>query len=365
MEAACAFGSKVSESIFYLFSVRGHQPFTGNLHYLNPRAVWSVVALISLLLSHHTSWKGLRMHQLPFRRPGRFYRGNLHTHSTRSDGQLAPEVVVEAYRAHGYDFVALTDHFLKQFDYPLTDTSGLRSATFTTLIGAELHAPRTEAGLNWHLVAVGLPLDFAPPSPTESGPELAARAASLGAFVGIAHPAWYSLTLADALTIEAAHAVEVYNEGSAQWSDRGNSWYLCDLMLGHGRRVNAYAADDAHFLSSRPAAFAAWVQVRAAELTPEALLAALRAGAYYSSQGPEIHNIAVERGQIAISCSPAATIIVTGASVQACQAHGESLTTAAFPLAAFTGSYCRVTVIDALGRRAWSNPIWLTDFAAE
>jgi histidinol phosphatase-like PHP family hydrolase len=303
------------------------------------------------------------MHQLPFHQPGRFYRGNLHTHSTRSDGALSPEVVLEAYRAREYDFIALTDHFLKRYSYPLTDTRSLRSATFTTLIGAELHAPRTEAGLDWHLVAVGLPLDFAPPSPTESGPELAARAASHGAFVGIAHPAWYSLTLADALTIEAAHAMEVYNEGSAQWSDRGNSWYLCDLMLGHGRRVNAYAADDAHFLSSRPAAFGAWVQVRATELSPEALLAALRAGAYYSSQGPEIHDVAVEQGQIAIPCSPAATIIVSGTSVQACQAHGESLTTVTFPLAAFAGSYCRVTVIDSLGKRAWSNPIWLNDFA--
>src|SRR5215469_12380540 len=208
------------------------------------------------------------MHTLPFRQPGRFYRGNIHTHSTRSDGALSPEAVIEAYQKHGYDFVALTDHFLERFGYPVTDTRPLRSADFTTLLGAELHAPRTEAGLDWHLVGVGLPLDFAPPAPGETGPQLAARAAASGAFVGIAHPAWYSLTVADALSIEAAHAVEVYNEGTAQWSDRGNSWYLCDLMLGHGRRINAYAADDAHFLSSRPAAFAAWVQVRATELSP-------------------------------------------------------------------------------------------------
>jgi hypothetical protein len=183
--------------------------------------------------------------------------------------------------------------------------------------------------------------------------------------VGIAHPAWYSLTLADTLTIEAAHAVEVYNEGSAQWSDRGNSWYMCDLMLGQGRRINAYAADDAHFLSARPVAFAAWVQVRATELSPEALVSALRAGAYYSSQGPEIHDIAVEGGQIFISCSPAATIIASGVNMAACQVHGESLTTATFPLATFAGLHFRVTVIDSLGRRAWSNPIWVSDFSPQ
>jgi hypothetical protein len=29
-----------------------------------------------------------------------------------------------------------------------------------------------------------------------------------------------------------------------------------------------------------------------------------------------------------------------------------------FDLAPFRGSYCRVTVVDVAGRRAWSNPIW-------
>lgn len=32
----------------------------------------------------------------PFSAPGRFWRGNLHTHSTLSDGALSPEVVTEA-----------------------------------------------------------------------------------------------------------------------------------------------------------------------------------------------------------------------------------------------------------------------------
>ena len=32
---------------------------------------------------------------------GRFWRGNLHTHSTRSDGVLAPAEVCRRYRAEG------------------------------------------------------------------------------------------------------------------------------------------------------------------------------------------------------------------------------------------------------------------------
>lgn len=44
-----------------------------------------------------------------FSTTGRFYRGNLHTHSTKSDGALEPQTVCDRYRAEGYDFIALTD----------------------------------------------------------------------------------------------------------------------------------------------------------------------------------------------------------------------------------------------------------------
>ena len=47
-----------------------------------------------------------------FSAPGRFLKGNIHTHTNRSDGRLPPREVVERYRAAGYDFLAITDHFL-------------------------------------------------------------------------------------------------------------------------------------------------------------------------------------------------------------------------------------------------------------
>ena len=76
----------------------------------------------------------------PFSTPGRFWRGNLHAHSSLSDGALNPVEVVEAYKRAGYDFVQLSDHFLDRFDWPIADTRKLRSNNFTTLIGAEVHA---------------------------------------------------------------------------------------------------------------------------------------------------------------------------------------------------------------------------------
>ena len=303
------------------------------------------------------------MRNLPFAQPGRFYRGNLHAHSTRSDGRLEPEAVADAYRGEGYDFLALTDHFMARYGHRVTDTRDLRLPDFTTILGAELHGPALENGGLWHLVAVGLPLDFAADGLDESGPSLATRAVAAGAFVGIAHPAWNGVTIADARSVPDAHAIEIHNEGHTRDSDRGGGWYLADVLATRGRRFSAFAADDAHF-GERPDRFGGWVQVRAGALEPEALVNALKAGHYYSSQGPELRDVAVVDGELRISCSPVEAIYLGGPG-QLCRwardEAGQGLTGAAFPIAAFAGGFCRVTVLDSTGKRAWTNPIWLDE----
>lgn len=299
------------------------------------------------------------MRSLPFDRPGRFYKGNLHTHSTHSDGRREPAEVAAIYREAGYDFIALTDHFLPHYDFPIVDTRGLRGNGFTTLIGAELHAPALGNGERWHLLAVGLPFDFAPVAQAETGPELAARAAAAGAYVAIAHPAWYGLTVEDALSVEAAHAVEVFNTTCRYEGDRGDGWHLADLLLARGKRLLACATDDAHF-ADRPDTFGGWVMVRAERPEPGLLLDALKAGHYYSSQGPDFTNIAVVGDELRVACSPVREIYAVGRGAANRRALGDALTEASLPLEPFRrGGYCRVTIVDGAGKRAWSNPIWL------
>lgn len=46
-----------------------------------------------------------------FRENGRWYKGNLHTHTTLSDGRLTPEECVSLYKSKGYDFLSITDHW--------------------------------------------------------------------------------------------------------------------------------------------------------------------------------------------------------------------------------------------------------------
>lgn len=300
-----------------------------------------------------------------FSAPGRFWRGNLHTHSNRSDGALDPAEVCRRYKAEGYDFIALTDHFIGAYGYPITDTLPFRDSGFTTLLGAELHSGAMENGELWHILAVGLPADFTPPhapgflpvAGQETGPELARRAREAGAFVAFAHPQWSGLTLADARSITEAHAVEIYNHGCAAGCDRGDGWHVADLLASEGQRLLAVATDDAHF--TEPDHFGGWVMVKAPENTPDALLAALKAGHFYSTQGPELRGITLGETSVTVESSAAVSVILQARGSAAIAVHGQSMTRTEVPLGRCGPSpWLRVTVIDAAGRRAWSNPIW-------
>ena len=304
---------------------------------------------------------------VPFSTPGRFWRGNLHTHSNLSDGAWSLDNVVNAYKRVGYDFVMMSEHFIHHYNFPMADTRHLRGNDFTTLIGAELHAPVTSAGELWHIVAAGLPLDFPPPGKGETGPQIAKRAVAAGAFVGIAHPAWSQLTLEDGRDLSFAHAVEIYNHGCAVECDRGDGFYLLDQLLNEGHRMSAFATDDAHF--KVPDHFGGWVQVKAQSLDPEVLLEALKRGQYYASQGPQFHDIQLVGDELTVNCSPVDTIAVVCGISRTVVKVGRAITEATLNLKKLedgwlmekTSPWFRVVVIDNGGKRAWSNPYWFED----
>ena len=300
-----------------------------------------------------------------FTAPGKFWRGNLHTHSTRSDGVLDPGEVCRRYKAEGYDFIALTDHFVGLYDYPITDTTEFRDDTFTTILGAELHSGAMDNGSLWHILAVGLPAGFAPsnspdfrPVPDqETGPQLAARARDAGAFVAIAHPEWSCMTENDARSLTAAHAVEIYNHSCAVEVDRPRGFTTLDYLLNQGRKLTLCATDDAHF--SGPDHFGGWVMVKSETNTPDALLAALKAGHHYASQGPEIHDVTVEDDHVTVVSSAVVNVSVVGNGPGAAYVHGNAMTRTRLNISRLTNSpWIRISVTDRAGKCAWLNPIW-------
>lgn len=300
-------------------------------------------------------------------REGRFFRGNLHCHSNRSDGLREPEEVAAAYREAGYDFLCLSDHFEAEYGWRVVDTRPFREEGFTTILGAELSSAPWDARPAYWVTAAGLPLDFAAP-PADDYAEAIRRACDLGAFVIMLHPGLNNLPL-DAIdeqpALDAVHAVEVYNHNCAMAAlpDRAHGAYMLDGLLEMGYRVLVNAGDDAHFGHPRDR-FGGWVEVYCDRLDPDALLGALKAGRYYSTQGPEFRKIVLDGDRLRVETGGAYAIsLTTGGDrwLSGSERHGEEggpITEAEFDLSPLRGSYCRLTVVDEAGRRAWSNPVW-------
>jgi hypothetical protein len=123
-----------------------------------------------------------------FASTGRWFRGNLHTHSNRSDGVAPPEQVIAEYRAAGYDFLVLTDHFEARWGWTVTDTAAARDESFTTLLGVELSSADWDDEDVFWVNAIGLAADIRGPAPDEPHAALIHRAAQDGAYNVLLHP---------------------------------------------------------------------------------------------------------------------------------------------------------------------------------
>jgi histidinol phosphatase-like PHP family hydrolase len=300
------------------------------------------------------------MQPTAFASPGRWFRGNLHAHSDRSDGVASPEQVIADYRAAGYDFLVLTDHFEARWGWAVSDTTAARDDGFTTLLGAELSSADWDDEDVFWVNAIGLPADFAPPGPDEPHAGLIHRAAQAGAYNVLLHPGLTNFLDFDRLPAQDLHAVETYNVNAAHsWPDQAEGRYAVDALLGRGHRLHVAVGDDAHWLH-RWDRFGAWAEVRAEQLDPQALLRALHAGAYYSTQGPRIDDVRVDGDRVHVSCGPVRAVALTGVhGWRSDVAEGDpTLEEAVLDLGKLASPYWRVTVTDVDGKRAWTNPVW-------
>jgi predicted metal-dependent phosphoesterase TrpH len=78
-----------------------------------------------------------------------YYKANLHSHSTLSDGQPTPEEMKAAYKEKGYSILSITDHnvFIPHND--------LTEADFLMLNGIEYNAdPHDGTGRTCHFCAI-------------------------------------------------------------------------------------------------------------------------------------------------------------------------------------------------------------------
>ena len=131
--------------------------------------------------------------------------------------------------------------------------------------------------------------------------------------------------------------------------------------------LNTKARHRSGAISGQPFSRSSWIALThpqvANRLDPDALLDSMKAGRYYSTQGPELLELLLDGGRLRVETSEAYAISLTGGGDRwqwGSESHGGvgvPITEAEFDLAPFRGSYCRITVVDQAGRRAWSNPV--------
>ena len=295
----------------------------------------------------------------PFKAEGSWFKGNLHTHTTNSDGQMTPEQVVLRYRDAGYDFLSITDHGV------LTDTRELTRPDLLMIPGEEICMGSSERGRFNHIV--GLNIDGEIPVKDFqrwlSPQRVIDLIGELGGVAILAHPYWSELNINDMTKFEGHIGVEVYNATCEFTIGRGNSNVHWDDLLAMGHHLMGFAVDDAHCLVKPllPLDLSeAWIIAKAHDLTLESIMDSIRNGHFYSSNGPEILGIEVSRREIRVTSSPIRSIAFVSNG-----GHGENNTVnegyleeAAYTIKG-TEVYIRIEITDWIGRKAWANPIYV------
>ncbi len=293
----------------------------------------------------------------PFEAGGDWFKGNIHTHTTNSDGQMTPEQVVNNYEKAGYDFLSITDHGV------LTDTKELSKPGFLLIPGEEICAGYSGRGRLFHIV--GLNIQEGVPAKGFDRVEDPQRIIDLirkqGGTAIMAHPYWSDLNSSDLVRFKGYIGVEVYNTTCDLTIGRGRSNVHWDDLLAGGRRLLGFAVDDAHCLDKPLLPLdlcKAWICVKARSLTVEGIMEGIRRGLFYSSNGPEIRGIEVEGDEIRVSSSPVRSIafVSSGGHGENNTVDGGSLEEAVYAVRA-SEAYVRIEITDLNGRKAWSNPI--------
>ena len=285
----------------------------------------------------------------PFQQPGQWYRGNTHSHSTESDGQLSIGDRFAAYRDAGYDFLVLTDH------RKVNDVQAYSTSDFLAISGSEVHPANPYGGDTYHFVAINIHerINCAKMHPNAVLDNIKDQ----GGEAVLCHPYWSGHTILDYLPLRSYFAIEVYNDSCVpigkEFSEQ--AW---DDLLDRGGPVLGIASDDSH--GTVDDCFHGWIMVKAAELTLDGIMNALRTGAFYSTLGPEIKDMTLDGNELTVKCSEAQSIVFKAQRSRGKRVSppdGEFLTEATYSIPESV-KYVRVEITDETGKKAWSNPFF-------
>jgi hypothetical protein len=316
-------------------------------------------------------------------RDGQFYKANMHSHSTLSDGQVTPSELKLIYKKKGYSVFAFTEHSTY---HDLREK--LDDKDFITLPSYEAHLDRdydrtpypalleggapasTEAeAVHFNMFAIDpdkpmceVKVDDIFDFSIEHANELIRRGKEAGFLVCYNHPHWSLNTAAFYNALEGVDAIEIANGSSYRSSSMDYVPHVYREMAWKGKRMICIGGDDNHHVHHF---FHAWTMIKAPELSHKAIMDALIAGNCYSSCGPEIHELYVEDGELHIKTSEAQGIFFSTAGrrkqvVLSEENDGNPVTEGVFPIYD-TDVFFHVTVTDMHGKPANTRIFYLDE----
>lgn len=277
----------------------------------------------------------------------KWYKGNLHLHTTLSDGRLDPSEAFRLYRDHGYDFIARTDHWV----WGAQDSfEGM-----TILSGCEYNIDGNVRDGVYHMLAVGMETDPGISRDRADPRSVVEAVHAAGGVCGLAHPAWSLNTPEMIADLSGADFTEIYNSVSAPPRNcRPYSGYVLDLAAVQGCMLPLAATDDTHFYIEGYDACVSFIYLQADSCEPGDLVDALRNGRFYASQGPRL-DWRREGDRLIFDMSPVREIAwfndrpwMDGRTVA-----GGEITHAEYTFHP-KDSFVRAEIRDAEGRYAWS-----------
>lgn len=317
----------------------------------------------------------------------RQFKANLHCHSTLSDGRLTPQELIDAYRAHGYSVLAITDHESPR------DHSALSTDDFVLLTGYEAYIrPDPQCRYDVYSSEIHLNLFAKDPhnetlicynpayckylTPAEQANlktagsqrtreytvayinEFIQTARDNGYLVSYNHPTWSMEDEARILSYEGCFSMEMLNGDSRLRSGLEYNGALYNTLLRHGKFPFLHAGDDNHnarpFESPHSDSFLAWTMILADELSYDTVIHAMENGDMYPSEGPLFDSVCFDGERVHIACSPVSLICchVGGKAPAFARAlEGDALTHVALPVPK-DARYLRISLTDACGRHA-------------
>ena len=299
----------------------------------------------------------------------RKYKGNLHTHTTRSDGFYSPEEVIKLYKDKNYNFLCFTDH------ETYFNSDEFNCENFILLSGYEMACYMEDANFGNEFHINGF-LDESIKSnfrlehneklerPTVKGlSEMQGLINSLhlqGNLVVLNHPFWSKNRAEDLLKLKGPVALEIYNNHHQveRNEELGYSVDYWDYLLRNGLKIYGVANDDAHVINEF---FGGWIFVQAPSLDSQAIIDSIKVGSFYSTTGPEIFDLRVVDDIILVSSSNVKTIkfiTCSGESKIVSSQDGYPINSASYEIQG-SEKYVRLECIDFKGKRSWSNPIFI------